>query len=377
MKKDARLAFGLAIGLAVVPGTTSVAARTYHPLTGQLMISAGFVQGRNAIYGRVYGPSRQPVGDMYVELLDDMGSTITRQKADASGRFTFTGLGNGRFMIKVLPYNTPYLEQLQDVTLSAVSAAAGSGADQQQVDVYLRENPRANVSPFGGAPGVLFAQDVPAAARKLYSEGIGYLRDKKEKEGFESLKKSLEIFPTYYDALDRLGAEYAMRGVDASGKLNPAYLQAGGSLLMKAVEVNPRGYSSVFGLAWTQFQLGMIDQAIENFRTATTIYGKGADAQLWLGKALKRAAKLELAEAAFKRANQFSEGKGAEVHKQLAGLYSEQKRYKEAADELELFLKVQPKNKETEAEFVKIRELIKQLRDKAATTPAPAAPATN
>lgn len=363
MKKDARLAAGLVIGLAVVPGQL-VTART-HPLTGQLLVSASLMQNRNAIYGRVFGPSRQPVGDMYVELLDEVGSTITRQRVDGSGRFTFSGLSNGRFIVKVLPYNTPYLEQSEEVTLSSVSAAAGSGADQQQVDIYLRENPRANANPFGIAPGVIFAQNVPAAARKLYSEGIGYLRDKKEKEGLESLKKSLEIFPTYYDALDRLGAEYATRGVDASGKVNMAYLQAGGSLLMKAVEVNPRGYTSVFGLGWTQYQLGLIDAAIENFRTATTLYAKGPDAQLWLGKALMRASKLDQAEAAFKRSNELAEGKGAEAHKLLAGLYSDQKRYKEAADELELFLKAQPKTKETEAEVVRIKALIKQLRDKA------------
>ena len=53
-------------------------------------------------------------------------------------------------------------------------------------------------------------------------------------------------------------------------------------------------------------------------------------------------------------------GKTPEVHWQLAGLYRDQKRYKEAADELELFLKAEPKA----ADAVKIREMIKQLREK-------------
>jgi Tfp pilus assembly protein PilF len=371
MKKDVRLAFGLAIGLAAVPAQ-SLTVRA-HPLTGQLSVAASFVQGRNAIYGRIFGPNRQPVGDMYVELLDEVGSTITRQKADASGRFTFSGLGNGRYTVKVLPYGTDYLVQLQEVTLSTVSAVPGSGSDQQHVDVYLRVNERANANPFGLAPGTVFAQDVPAPARKLYAEGLSFLREKKDKEAFEKLKQSLELFPTYYDALDRLGAEYATRGVDANGNLNPTYLQAGGALLMKAVEVNPRGYSSVFGLGWTQFQLGLNDEAVENLRRATTLYAKGADAHLWLGRALKRVSKPDQAEASFKRANELTEGKNAEVHKQLAGLYNEQKRYREAADELDLFLKVLHKTKGTEAEVERIRGLVKQLRDKAAATAPTAA----
>ena len=94
---------------------------------------------------------------------------------------------------------------------------------------------------------------------------------------------------------------------------------------------------------------------------ATTLYSKSPDAHLWLGKALKRAGKLAQAEASFKRANELTKGKAAEVHWQLAGLYNDQKRYKEAADEFELFLKMQPKSTDTE----KIRALIKQLRDKA------------
>jgi hypothetical protein len=89
---------------------------------------------------------------MYIELLDEIGSTITRQKADASGRFTFRGLSNGRYVVKVLPYGTDYLVHLEEVTLASVSAVSGSGADQQHIDIYLRVNERANANPFGRRP---------------------------------------------------------------------------------------------------------------------------------------------------------------------------------------------------------------------------------
>ncbi|MGH9941109.1 MAG: tetratricopeptide repeat protein [Pyrinomonadaceae bacterium] len=357
MKKDVRFVFGLALGLSITP--IHLATAEAHPPTGQMSLSASItIQSRNEISGTVFGAARRPVADVYLELLDDVNSTVSRAKTDGSGRFRFGGLVDGRYKIRVLPYGTDYLEQTQEITLASVSAVAGSGSDRQQIDIYLKLNERANAGPFAAAPGVVFAQAVPEPAKRLYEEGINYLREKKEKEGLENLKRAIEVFPDYYLALDRLGAEYVMRGTT-----NRSYYEAGLVLLAKAVEVNPRGYSSVFGLGWTQYQLGQTDEAIENLRRAVALYNKAADTHLWLGKALKRAGKLDQAEAAFKRANELTNGKAAEVHWQMAGLYNDQKRYKEAADELELFLKAQPKAADAE----KIRGLIKQLREKADT----------
>jgi tetratricopeptide (TPR) repeat protein len=285
---------------------------------------------------------------------------MARAKTDASGRFTFNGLIDGRYKVRVMPYGTDYLEQTQDVVLASVSAIAGSGSTRENVDIYLKLNERASFGPFAVGPRVVFVQDVPAAARKLYEDGVGFLKVKKEKEGFESLRKSLEVFPNYYLALDRLGAEYAVRGTS-----DRSYLEAGLILLTKAVEVNPRGFPSVFGLGWIQYQLGLNAEAIETLTRATTLDSKAADPHLWLGKALRRASMLERAEAAFKRANDLTNGKKADIHWQMAALYGDQKRYKEAADELELFLKIESKTADAE----KIKALIKQLRDKAAQAP--------
>ena len=371
MNRGANLLLGLVVGVATPPLQAAASiGRESAPFAHTSLPAAAFFtfQSRNAVSGTIFSPSRRPVADIFVELLDDVNYTVGRLKTDASGRFAFGGLASGRYKLRVMPYGTDFLEETQEVVLTSVSAVPGSGSDRQQIDIYLRVNERANTSPFGSSPGVIFAQEVPPAARKLYGQGISYLREKKEKEGLDSLRRALEIFPTYYVALDRLGAEYAMRGLSKR-----AYMEAGRILLMKAVEVNPRGYSSVFGLGWTQYHLGLTNEAIESLRTATTLYGKGADAHLWLGKALRRAAKLGEAESAFKRANELTEGKSAEVHWQMAALYGDQKRYRESADELELFLKMQPKGKGNEAEVEKVRALIRQLRDKAAAS----APATS
>lgn len=350
---------GMRLRLVITFGISFVFAGALVLLPSFILVTAGLApQGRNEIYGRVFGEDRRPLADVYVELLDDFNAPLRHTKTDGGGRFSFGGLINGRYVIKALPYGTDYLEQSQEVTLSAVSATAGSGSDTQHVSFALRLNERIYAGPFAAAPGVIFAQDVLPPARKLYEEGVRYLHQKKEREGFDSLKKSIEIFPDYYLALDRLGAEYAMRGIK-----DPAYLHAGFALLTRAIEINPRSFSSVFGLGWIQYHLGLNAEAIESLRRATTLYGKAADAYIWLAKALRRASSAVEAEAALKHANDLSKGRSSEVHWQLAELYNERKRYREAADELELYLKTfSAKASDSE----KIRKLIKQLREQAA-----------
>ena len=354
MKKLGYLVFGFGVLLALPVGQPTVNASQ---ITASILALSGVAQGRNTINGTVFNDSHRPVADAYVELLDDYNSTLGRSKTDGSGHFTFNGLVDGRYKVKVVPYGTDYLEQTQDVVLASVSAIAGSGSARENVDFYLKINERVSFGPFAVGPRVVFVQDVPPAARKLYEDGVSFLKAKKEKEGFDSLRKSIEAFPNYYLALDRLGAEYAIRGTS-----DRSYFEAGLILLTKAVEVNPRGVHSLFGLGWTQYQLGLNAEAIETLTRATTVYGKSPDSYLWLGKALKRASMQDRAEVAFKRANDLANGKGADIHWEMAGLYRDQKRYKEAADELELFLKIESKTADAE----KIKAVIKQLRDKAA-----------
>ena len=337
MHRGARLL--LAVAFTVFPGLVLTPGSRPRP-----------AQIGNSISGHVFGESHRPLPDIYVELLNEVNSSIGRAKTDGAGRYVFGGLSRGTFTVRVLPYGTDYLEQTKEVIINPISSVPGSGGDNAILDFYLEQKPRDDAGPFA-APGVIFAQEVPGAARKFYEKGINALREKKEKEGFEDLKKALEIFPQYYVALDRLGTEYVLRG----------YYEAAAILLTKAVEVNPRSFSSTYGLGVAQYQLRLNDLAVQNLQRATSLYDKSAEAHLWLGLAQKRAGKLDQAEAAFKRAKEINKGRAAEAFWQLAKLYGEQKRYKEAADALEMFLKHQPDSRDAEA----IRKVIKQLREKA------------
>ena len=77
--------------------------------------------------------------------------------------------------------------------------------------------------------------------------------------------------------------------------------------------------------------------------------------------AYRRAKMLDKAEQALKKADQVANGKVADIHWELANVYNDQKRYGEAADQMELYLKSAPKGQDPE----KIKDLIKRLREKA------------
>lgn len=306
-------------------------------------------QNRNSITGFVFGESRTPVPNVYVELMNDTYSPITRVRTNESGLYFFRGLTNSTYIIKVLTAGTDYEEQTTSVSFVPISPIANSGAMSEQIDFYLRAKKRRNVN-NSAAPGVLFVQEVPDAAKKLYESGINELADKKEDLGLAKIKQAIEIFPDYFMALERLGNEYLNRG----------YYQPASVLFTKAVVVNPRSFSSSFGLGLATYRLNQTDEAIKCFRDSVTKSSNSINAHLWLGIALH--SKNEISEAldSLLQANKLSEGTAAEVHWQLARVYKDQKKFNKAADELELFLKYKPDAKN----FNEIKQVVKTLRGK-------------
>lgn len=305
----------------------------------------------NSISGFVFdSASRNPVSEVYVELMNDLYSTLRRVKTDGTGRFSFNGISSGAFKVKVLPYGTNYLEETQDVIINTVGGMSGS--DSVYIDFYLKLDKRKVNSEFY-SPASVFVQEVPAAAREFYKKGITQLENSKQTSaGLESLKKALEIFPDYYDALNRLGIEH-VRGNQ--------YFEAL-PFLVKAIKVNQRSFSSFYALGLAAYNLKQMKEASEAFRATTIINPQSAFAQFQYGRALRINGNFKEAEQALLKANVLSKDVPiAEIHWQLGLLYDKTGRYNEAADELEKFLKIEndiPNHQQ-------IKDLITQLRTKA------------
>lgn len=328
--------------------------RFFQSLGLLFLIAAGAsfaqAQNNNSINGRVYdAQSRQMVGDLYVELQDQLGIGILRGRTDSTGRFFFGGLRAGTYIIKVITFGTNYEETTQMVSLTSLPMGRGRySSDIAYVDIMLKIDPRRANTGSGGAATVVFAQDVPEEARRSYKKGVEQLQDKKD-EGLESLKKAVELFPTYYDALDRLGSEYVLRKqYDEAAKY-----------LVRAIDVNRRSYSSYYALGVASYNLKNLPAAIEALNAAITINPQSVNAHIFLGMILRLDGNFEKSEKALLQAKKLAENAPvAEIHWQLALLYEKTGRNKKAADELERYLKLSPKAPNAE----QIKKLIADLR---------------
>ena len=310
------------------------------------------VQGGNSIGGTILDNSRRPVPDLHVELLDDVEKTIRRVRTDGVGRYEFTGLSIGTYYVRVQTYGTNLASQTARVTLVNVSLSPGRGRYHEELSFILKPADDERTKARTADPSTVFSQDVPESARKLYEEAVRTLEAGKDTDkAIEELNKAIKIFPAFYLALDRIGAEY-VKQKQYEQSLNP---------LSKAIEVNPKGHTSLHTLGVAQYYLKRMDDSVESLRRAVSLAPTSVNSQFWLGIVLFRSGKMKEAEEPLKRAAGLGGNRIPDVHMFLAQIYSNSSRYKEAADELELFLKETPDAGDSH----NIKALIIQLRAKA------------
>lgn len=312
-------------------------------LTSIISTSAAHAQVGSQITGRVLGDQNRPVERVRVQLSDAGGSLLRSVITDSSGSFTFRGLGDGNYIVEVLPIGTDYIEPTPR-RISIQNFGSGQGGGQiLQADFNL-------ISKDAAAAGG-FQQTVPEPARKAYADATQFLTDKKTAEGIESLKKAVELFPTYYMALARLGEEYIQQ---------KNYAEAV-PVLKKAVEINPKSEQALYSLGTTQLRLKQTADAIQTFQQQSKLAPKSANAHLGLGMALYADGKADDAEKEFKQAYKLGGKRIPIVHLHLAQLYDKSKRYKDEASELELYVKEEPSDPNVE----KYKKIIENLRAKA------------
>jgi len=282
----------------------------------------------NRIEGTVWDPYRRPVRDLYVELQNENYFALARVRTDSTGRFSFIGVSAGRFNIRVITSGTNYLEYNESVDL--ISVVRG-GSDAAYLEIVLKIDKSKVNSGLAEITDAIFVQDVPEEARKMYHKGLKDLE--KGDVGLNEIEEALKIFPTYFDALNTLGTHF----------VSIKEYQKSLAYLIRAVDVNQRSFSTYYALAYAAYELGHRPEALDAARAATILQPKSFNAQLLYGTLLRMDHSYEKAEAALTEAQKLSKNRPVpEVHWQLALLYNKLGRNQEAADQLEIYLKLQP-----------------------------------
>jgi tetratricopeptide (TPR) repeat protein len=325
----------LSCGLCVLLFVVLVSPLTADPKNATLV---------NRIEGQVYDPNRRPVENAYVELLSEFDSIIGRTKTNSTGRFTFSGIPAGRFVVKVLPFGTNLLEQTQEVVITNLTRVAN---DTAYIEINLRYDKSGRESVIEKNPGVIFVQDVPDAAKKRYTEGMADLGKHQEK-GLAELEEAVSIFPNYFDALDSLGKEYVARK-----DYEKAY-----PYLLRAIDVNQRSYSTYYSLSYAFYQLKQYPAALEAAKATVFLVPGSMEGQLLYGTLLRLSGSYTEAETALLKANSLAKKMNSEVHWQLSLLYNRLNRTQDTISELETFLKLEPDSPDKN----KIRDMIAKLK---------------
>jgi len=307
----------------------------------------------NSISGIVFDYKRSPLSEVPVELLNEYGQSIARTRTDGGGRYFFTGMASGRYQIRVIASRYDYEEQVIEVEIYnlATKGIGGntSSSDSIMQDFYLR--PRRGVLGNNGNTGVFFAQEIPKSAQNAYEKAIQELADKKTAQGIASLEEAVKDFPTYFLALNRLGFE----------KFTQEDYNSASEILARAADVNPRNSDTLYLLAYSLYLSKKNTAAIQVLQYALTSNQTNSRISLLMGTILRVDGKYQEAEKYLLKANKSDRENIADIHWQLALLYGNNlKRYSEAAKELELFLKLQPKSRDTE----NIKKLIIQFKEK-------------
>lgn len=319
------------------------------------LVSVAFTSSASAqstISGIVYDKQRNPLVDLDLELLNDLYQTVKRTKTDGSGRYAFDGLSNGRWYVRAYAFRYDLEDAQQEVFIDTQNIRGGQGSGFFVNDFYLM--PRK-----GGLAeselGVVFAQEVPPAAKKLYEQGVEEINKKKIDEGIKSLNQAVQTFPNYFLALSRIGKElYFQKRYEEAAQF-----------LLKAVDVNPKSATSYYYLGSAFIKMGPdYNKAARACLDQAHVMAPGSIQILWAMGRAERAAKMFVeAEQHLLQAKKIGGSGISEIHKELTELYSNDlKKYKEAADELELFIKTASLSDEEKASYKKI---LAGLRDKA------------
>ncbi|HNG91253.1 MAG TPA: carboxypeptidase regulatory-like domain-containing protein [Acidobacteriota bacterium] len=337
----------LMVGQVVIPST-------------QLSVPATvMIQSRNTVQGRVAGTDNRPVQNVRVFLLNDGYSQVGMQYSDSAGRYRFGNVPAGNYYLQVEPAGTEFEAQTVRIEVNPVNTL-GTGGEVFTYDLNLR--PRKNPVSSGEAlpaknDSSVFYQDVPEAARKEYKKAAKSFEKKEVEPGVAALKKALEIFPEYYDAMELLGSTY----VDAGDY--PAALP----LLVKAVEINDAGWHGFYSLGVACVELKHQKEGLLALRKAAELNPTSPNVNMRLGMVLAQSeATFPDAIDAFQKVIHVAGKQIPQAYLYLATIYSKRNQNREAADALDAYLQSIPADAAQKEQREKMKKVIEQLRQKAA-----------
>jgi len=293
--------------------------------------------GNNMIQGRIHFPSGQTASGRTIKVSLESVAAFSQMSTavDQEGTFRFTGLNPGDFTV-VVDAGPEFEKAREPATIYPESRG-------RVVQVNIQLQPKVDSS------NPLFA-GVPSNALNFYQKGSVAARKGDAKAAVESLSAAVAAYPNFAIALSDLGSQYMiLKQYDKARDTFEAL-----------VKLKPQDASAHLHLGMIAYNEKKMDDAESHLRKALELKSGGPTAHYYLGLTLIGLKRLPDAQAEFETAIANGGENLALAHRYLGGLYMSAHKNQEAADELEKYIKLDPKAPDAE----RIKGTIKELRGK-------------
>lgn len=299
---------------------------------------------RNTVQGYIILPSGRRLDKrVKVRITGATGGSLTGM-TDDSGSFTFRRLAGGTYFLTV-DAGTEY--ELANETVDIIDASRGAG---QTITLHIQLQPRMErAAQKAGTVNAAFA-GVPKPALELYKKGVEAAVAGDSKKAVEHLTGALELHPEFTLALNELGLQYM--------RLNQP--EKAEEALLSALRLAPESFAPRLNYGVLLVHVKKFAEAEAELRRAIERNGGSAAAHLYMGRALIGLRKYGESARELQRA--ISIGGGVNLaHRYLAVAYIELGENERAVEELEEYLRLEPKAKDADA----VRRVVTQMRAQA------------
>lgn len=355
LRGSARTAFGTDLSGRLFLSFFGLILLLFLPLLvfGQSGTDSTGTGGRHVIRGRIHFPSGLRVDSRILVRLEGYNTGGLSVMCDSNGYFQFSALAPGSYTV-VIAGDENYESARESVYIdqdppSPPGVRMPTFTRPYTVDIELQPK-RSAVQP--NRNGVVDASlaAIPEAARTLYEQGLESARASKHEAAVTQFLGAIAQFPQFPQALNELGVQYLFlnqpdRAVQA---------------LRNALKIVPEAYVPRLNLGKALYNNNQAAEAETEIRAAVRANETDWQGHLWLGLISIRLKRLDEAEKEFRRSLELG-GNGLSLpHYYLGGIYWQTGDHKRAADELEEYLKLNPKAQDAE----RIRQSIRELRGK-------------
>lgn len=301
--------------------------------------------GIHRIQGSIFLPNGRRAEQGISVKLDGNVTGSRRAATDPDGSFVFNGLPAAEYTVHIDAGSDFEPIRHRVVIYGTTGGIPGVGTAGQNIVVTFHLQPKGSASNEVRA----FA-DVPEKAVENYKKGVQSARAGNNKKAVEQLNAALAIHPKFAAALSEIGGQYLI--LKEMSKVAESMEE-----LLKLTPNDAHAHKNLGIALYNQKKFG---EAETHLREAIKLTSTDPVSHYYMGMTLVSMKKYAEAETELELTIKNGGDNLALAHKFLGGLYMSSGKPRQAADELEKYLKLDPKAADSE----RIKATIKDLRSK-------------